>query len=63
MAFLVLAFTSACTENTADQDVYEQGVDKTKLINGDKKSVDKRNLVNGDKQSVDKRNLVNGDNM
>ncbi|MCW5516699.1 hypothetical protein [Muriicola sp. Z0-33] len=46
-AFLVLV-GSACTANTADDQLYENGVDKTELVNGDKKSVDKTKIINGD---------------
>jgi hypothetical protein len=47
----LILMIAACTPNTADDQVYENGVDKTKLINGDKRSVDKTQLVNGDKRS------------
>lgn len=48
IAFLALS----CTQNyAADDSVYETGVDKSKLINGDKRSVDKSKLINGDKRS------------
>lgn len=61
MAFTIMIAAAACTENTADDAVYEQGVDKRTVINGDSKSVDKRTVINGDKKSVDKRTIVNGD--
>ncbi|MEX0288503.1 MAG: hypothetical protein AB3N14_05285 [Flavobacteriaceae bacterium] len=51
---------AACTPSADDQ-VYEEGVDKTKIVNGDIKNVDKSKLVNGDTRSVDKSILVNGD--
>lgn len=48
IAFLAMS----CSQNlSADDSLYETGVDKTKLINGDKKSVDKTKLINGDKKS------------
>lgn len=50
MGFAFLAMS--CTQNTTDEDgLYENGVDKTQLINGDKRSVDKTQLINGDKRS------------
>jgi hypothetical protein len=50
MGFAFLAMS--CTQNTAQEDgLYENGVDKTQLINGDKKSVDKTQLINGDKRN------------
>ena len=40
MCFALLAMS--CSQSTAEDDgVYINGVDKTKLINGDKRSVDK----------------------
>ena len=45
---LLVLVGSACTSNSADDQVYENGVDKTKLINGDKQSVDKTKIINGD---------------
>ncbi|WP_373074864.1 hypothetical protein [Zeaxanthinibacter enoshimensis] len=57
-----LFLVASCTQNTAAEDgLYEQGVDKTKIINGDKKSVDKTKIINGDKKSVDKTKIINGD--
>ena len=47
MCCAVLAMS--CSQSTAEDDgIYENGVDKTKLINGDKRSVDKTQLINGD---------------
>jgi len=59
----LLAVSCETSDIAADDLVYENGVDKTKLINGDKKSVDKTKLINGDKRksSVDKTKLINGD--
>lgn len=38
MACAVLTLTAiSCTPNTADDETYEQGVDKTKMVNGDKR--------------------------
>jgi len=51
--FMGLLFLGmSCTKYTSSDDsLYENGVDKTKLINGDKRSVDKTKLINGDKRS------------
>lgn len=51
----------SCESSTAEDDLYENGVNKTQLINGDKRSVNKTQLINGDRRSVDKTQLVNGD--
>ena len=61
MASLVLVASAACTQNTADDAAYEQGVDRTTVVNGDKRSVDRSTVVNGDRQSVDRSTVVNGD--
>ncbi len=66
LACATLLTVSCETNDTASVDqLYEQGVDKTQLINGDKKRsfVDKTQLINGDKKRsfVDKTQLINGD--
>ncbi len=61
MAFVVLVASAACTQNSADDSAYEVGVDKTTIVNGDKKGVDRTTIVNGDRQSVDRTTIVNGD--
>ena len=66
MACAALSIVSCETSDTASDDLlYEHGVDKTQLINGDKKNsfVDKTQLINGDKKKsfVDKTKLINGD--
>ncbi|MBU2972947.1 hypothetical protein [Zobellia sp. B3R18] len=61
----LLAVSCESSDVASDDSVYEEGVDKTQLINGDsrKKSVDKTQLINGDsrRRSVDKTQLINGD--
>jgi len=46
----LLAVSCETTDTASDDQLYEQGVDKTQLINGDKQSVDKSQLINGDKR-------------
>ncbi|MDO6809007.1 hypothetical protein Q4603_10305 [Zobellia galactanivorans] len=58
----LLAVSCETSDVASDDSVYDNGVDKTQLINGDKKSVDKTQLINGDnRRSVDKTQLINGD--
>lgn len=53
---------AACTDSSVSEDsVYDQGVDRTKIINGDKKNVDRTKVINGDKRSVDRTKVINGD--
>ena len=54
MAFLVLAFSAACSQNSADDDVYEQGVDRSKVVY--EQSVDRSKVVY--EQSVDRSKVV-----
>ena len=58
MAISVLVAVAACTENTADDSVYEQGVDKTLIHNPNAgTSVDKTKISNPNRQSVDRTKI------
>ncbi|MBU2946362.1 hypothetical protein [Zobellia uliginosa] len=65
LACVALLTVSCESSDVASNDsLYDEGVDKTQLINGDKRrrSVDKTQLINGDnRRSVDKTQLINGD--
>ena len=63
MALVVLVGAGACTQDSADNALYEQGVDRSTIINGDaKNSVDRSTIINGDaKKSVDRSTIINGD--
>ncbi len=61
----LLAVSCETTDVASEDQLYEQGVDKSQLINGDNKRsfVDKTQLINGDNKRsfVDKTQLINGD--
>jgi hypothetical protein len=58
LACLVL-FVAACTENTADDAIYEQGIDKNKIILDNKNSIDKNKIIlENQRESIDKNKII-----
>ena len=57
-AFIILAASVACTKDTADDSVYEQGVDRTKVTTGPQQSVDRTKVTTGPQQSVDRTKVT-----
>lgn len=58
MAFLVLVAAAACSSDSADESVYEQGVDKSKVTTSPQ-SVDKSKVTSSPRtQSVDKSKVT-----
>ena len=57
LACAVLIVAAACTDNSADDSVYEDGIDKNKIIL--KRSIDKNKIIlkNNEASSIDKNKI------